>query len=110
MTKMKGSSNRVMLLRSLGQPKDRLQLARNLSLDWKTVDHHVRVLLENNLIQESIAYGNVRIYQLTTAGRSVLKVLDGSIASNSRLVNLSTEDISARIIVTHSQGSNPPKS
>lgn len=42
--KMKGGPTRLSILKALAAPKDRLQLANELGLDWKTVDHHIRVL------------------------------------------------------------------
>lgn len=82
---MKGGRNRVMLLKDLDRPKDRLQLARDLDLDWKTVEHHVNVLLVNGLIDENAVYGNVKTFELTATGRNVLRVLEDSGRYRNRL-------------------------
>lgn len=74
--KMKGSQNRIQLLKELVIPKDRLQLAKDLSVDWATVDYHVGVLLKHKLISEKIAYGQVKVFELTQLGITLLKVLE----------------------------------
>ncbi len=75
-TMMKGSANRVQLLKGLTVPKDRFQLAKDLSLDWATVDYHVKVLLKHELIRERVAYGQVKVYELTSLGSTLLNVLE----------------------------------
>jgi hypothetical protein len=75
-TKMKGSENRIQLLKGLTVPKDRFQLAKDLSLDWATVDYHVKVLLKYELIREKVAYAQVKVYELTPLGFTLLKVLE----------------------------------
>lgn len=74
--KMKGSQNRIQLLKELAIPKDRLQLAKDLSVDWDTVDYHVGVLLKHKLICERVAYGQVKVFELTSLGSTLLKVLE----------------------------------
>ena len=73
---MKGSKNRIQLLRNLSAPKDRMQLAKELSLDWATVDYHVGVLLKYGLISEKAVYGQVKVFELTDVGSTLLKVLE----------------------------------
>ncbi len=73
---MKGSRNREKILRRLASPKDRFQLANDLGMDWKTADYHINLLLKYALIQESVAYGKVRLYQLTENGELAIKALD----------------------------------
>lgn len=73
---MKGSKARSMILTALRTPKDRFQLAKVLSLDWSTIDYHIRVLCKHGLIGEKNAYGNVKLYELTPSGVSLLKVLE----------------------------------
>lgn len=74
--RMKGSPTRVSILRALVSPKDRLQLSTELGFDWKTIDYHTQLLLRNGLIQERAAYGQVKMYELTSEGASVLKAID----------------------------------
>ena len=76
MVNMKGSQNRVLLLKELSMPKDRLQIAKDLALDWKTVNYHVKVLLKYGLIGEEQVYGKVKLYQLTEVGKVLLNVLE----------------------------------
>lgn len=73
---MKGGKNRVLLLKELSKPKDRLQLAKTLGLDWKTIDYHIDLLLKRGLIHEDFAYGNVKLFELTDIGRIVLNTLE----------------------------------
>jgi len=74
--RMRGGPTRVRLLRSLEMPKDRLQLAKDLGLDWKTVDAHVRKLLKEGAVQERMAYGNVKVYELTSTGALILRLME----------------------------------
>lgn len=85
--KMKGSQARISILGSLLVPRDRFQLAKELNLDWTTVDHHVRVLLKYELIQEHSAYGNVKIYELTGIGKKLLAVLEELIVQNANVAS-----------------------
>jgi len=73
---MKGSRSRIKLLKELQVPKDRLQLAKNLSLDWSTIDYHMTVLLKHDLVSEKTAYGNVKLYELTSVAQNLLKALE----------------------------------
>jgi hypothetical protein len=73
--KMKGAKTRIRLLDALTVPKDRLQLADELGLDWKSVDRHVAVMKKYGFVNDSVAYGRVRLYQLTPMGVSLLKLL-----------------------------------
>jgi predicted transcriptional regulator len=75
--KMKGGPNRVKVLNALQVPKDRLQLSKELGLDWKVIDSHIKVLHDHGLIQEHANYGrNVRLYVLTDTGKTLLKVVE----------------------------------
>ena len=65
-------------MKSLETPKDRFQLAKDLELDWKTVDSHVKTLLRYGMIREKEAYGSVKFYELTSMGNTVLRLMDGS--------------------------------
>ncbi len=73
--KMKGAKTRLNLLDSLSMPKDRLQLARELGLDWKAVDYHIVLLNRYGLVHEDHAFGNVRMYRLTKQGEVLLQLL-----------------------------------
>ena len=73
--KMKGAKTRMNLLVSLSRPKDRLQLAQELGLDWKAVDYHIVLLNRFGLVHEDHAFGNVRMYTLTKQGEVLLQLL-----------------------------------
>lgn len=66
----------MVMLKKLSEPKDRLQLAKDLNVDWKTIDYHTSILLRHGLIREQTAYGNVKIYELTAIGLKFLKVAE----------------------------------
>ena len=73
--KMKGAKTRLNLLDALSRPKDRLQLAQELGLDWKAVDYHIILLNRYGLVHEDRAFGNVRMYKLTKQGEVLLQLL-----------------------------------
>ena len=72
--KRKGGPTRVHLLRKLSTPKDRFQLAKDLDLDWKVVDQHMRILRRQGFVQEQVAYGRVKLFTLTSSGKELLDV------------------------------------
>ena len=73
--RMKGARTRLNLLYALSNPKDRLQLAQELGLDWSAVDYHVVLLNKHGLVKENFAFGRVRMYRLTNLGESLLRLL-----------------------------------
>ena len=73
--RMKGAKTRIRLLDALNVPKDRLQLAEELGLDWKSVDRHVAVMKKYGFLTDTLAYGRVKLYQLTPMGTSLLNLL-----------------------------------
>lgn len=73
--RMKGSPVRVKLLASLAFQKNRLQLANELEVDWKTIDNHIDVLTKNGLIEEKSIVGTTRYYALSEHGRRVFTLL-----------------------------------
>jgi DNA-binding transcriptional ArsR family regulator len=72
---MKGAKTRLNLMDALSMPKDRLQLAQELGLDWKAVDYHIVLLNRYGLVHEDRAFGNVRLYKLTKQGEVLLQLL-----------------------------------
>lgn len=74
--KMKGGPTRLSILKALAAPKDRLQLANELGLDWKTVDHHIRVLGDYGFIQATSSYGSIVLYGLTRQGEMLLRLME----------------------------------
>ncbi len=73
--RMKGAGTRLSLLYALWRPMDRLQLARQLGLDWKGVDYHVALLNKHGLVHEDATFGRVKMYRLTPLGKSLLLLL-----------------------------------
>jgi len=54
LTGTRGGENRIRILRALDQrPRNANQLAEDLDLDYKTVRHHLDVLEENGICQDS---------------------------------------------------------
>ncbi len=74
--KMKGGATRIKVLNTLSTPKDRLQLAEELGVDWKTVDRHVQILNKYGFVREQAAYGTVRLYEVTPMGKMLLNLFD----------------------------------
>lgn len=73
--RMRGSPTRVEILRLVYLPKNKLQLAKELHLDWRTVDNHVSALVKNGLVQEMAAVGTSRYYIISEHGKNVLNLL-----------------------------------
>src|SRR5690606_15819150 len=77
--KMRGSPMRQRLLDSLrNAQKNKLQLAKELNVDWKTIDNHIDMLLEARLVEEKNRIGTTRYYSLTRSGEKVLSLLAAS--------------------------------
>jgi hypothetical protein len=74
--KMKGGATRIRVLNTLSTPKDRLQLAQELGVDWKTVDRHVQILNRYGFVREQAAYGTVKLYEVTPMGKMLLNLFD----------------------------------
>jgi DNA-binding transcriptional ArsR family regulator len=74
--KMKGGKTRLRVLSALSKPKDRYQLAQELGVDWRAVDQHIVTLSRHGLVSNDVAYGKVRMYQLTSSGKLMLQLLE----------------------------------
>ena len=90
--KMKGGATRVKVLNTLTTPKDRLQLADELGVDWKTVDRHVQILNKYGFVREQSAYGSVRLYELTPLGKMLLNLFDDLSKTNGPVARPSPEE------------------
>lgn len=54
LTGTRGGTNRVRILRSLDErPRNANQLAEDLDLDYKTVRHHLDVLMDNDILKNT---------------------------------------------------------
>ncbi|MDT7877777.1 MAG: winged helix-turn-helix domain-containing protein [Candidatus Caldarchaeales archaeon] len=76
MVRMRGASTRVRMLRSLERPMNRYQLARELGIDWKTVDRNIELLKSHGLILESQGGAGERFYTLSPYGQKLLDLLE----------------------------------
>ncbi len=74
--RMKGGSTMIKLLNNLTTPKDRLQLAEEMGVDWKTVDRHVQILNKYGFVREQAAVGSARLYEVTPMGKMLLNLFD----------------------------------
>jgi predicted transcriptional regulator len=76
LVRMRGAPTRLNLMHSLTSPKNKLQLATALGIDWKAVDRHVQVLEKNGLIHASSTSGTATFYEVTEKGKNLLQVLE----------------------------------
>ncbi len=54
LTGTRGGANRVRILRALAErPRNANQMAEDLNLDYKTIRHHLDVLADNGIVQDS---------------------------------------------------------
>jgi DNA-binding HxlR family transcriptional regulator len=73
----KGGNSRTKLLKALLSPKDRMQLSKEVGIDWKAVDRHLKVLQEFGLIYEQVnSKTNARLFAITKVGELLLNILD----------------------------------
>lgn len=73
--KMRGSPVRIKILNSTKLPKNKLQLSRELDMNWKTIDSHVDLLLKNKLLEEMAVIGTATYYIISENGKKVLTLL-----------------------------------
>jgi DNA-binding transcriptional ArsR family regulator len=88
---MKGAKTRLSLLDALCVPKDRMQLAQELGLDWKAIDYHVVRLSRHGLVHEDHAFGKVKLYRLTASGEALLRLVgefNGEVYKDARVARL----------------------
>ncbi len=76
LVRMRGAHTRLRLMRSLDSPKNKLQLATALGIDWKAVDKHVQVLEKNAIIKPASTNGTATFYEVTEKGRRLMQLLD----------------------------------
>lgn len=73
----KGGNSRVKLLKALLSPKDRSMLSKELGLDWKAVNRHLKLLQEFGLIREEVNIKtSMRLFTLSKIGEMLLNVLE----------------------------------
>lgn len=72
LVQMRGGPTRIKLLGRMMEPKNKLQLANELGIDWKAVNRHVEKLLEVNLVQVAAIAGTCTVYVATEKGKRAL--------------------------------------
>src|SRR5262249_51892091 len=73
LVQMKGGLTRLLILDALCEkPRNKLQLAEQLAIDWKAIDRHVERLLEYNLVEAYITVGTCTMFAITEKGRHAL--------------------------------------
>lgn len=72
LVQMRGGPTRTKILELTAGPKNKLQLANELGIDWKAVDRHVEKMLEFNLVQVAAVAGTCRVYVATEKGKRAL--------------------------------------
>jgi hypothetical protein len=77
LAQMRGGPTRIRLLALLAEPKNKLQLANALGIDWKAIDRHVEKMLEFNLVQVAAVAGTCTVYLATEKGRRALALASG---------------------------------
>jgi predicted transcriptional regulator len=75
LVRMRGAQTRLKLMHTLDGPRNKLQLASALGIDWKAVHKHVRALERNGLLQPTATSGTTTFYELTEKGKRALEVL-----------------------------------
>jgi DNA-binding transcriptional ArsR family regulator len=98
--RMKGAKTRLSLLDALVTPKDRMQLAQELGLDWKAIDYHVVRLNRYGLVHEDHAFGRVKLYRLTAWGETLLQLLK----EFNREMDSGTKSAGAEVAAAHIAG------
>ncbi len=70
-------SRKKILVTLLSEPKNCSQIAREVGLDWWTVQKHLRSLMKENIIKSS-PFGNSKFYKLSSIGEEAITVLQTS--------------------------------
>ncbi|MDO8553841.1 MAG: winged helix-turn-helix domain-containing protein [Candidatus Micrarchaeota archaeon] len=73
----KGGPNRLQILFLLSEgPRNANQLTKDLKLDYKTVKHHLEILVENGLVKVSKEKKYGELYYLTNFARERIKIFE----------------------------------
>ena len=73
----KGGPNRLQILFLLSDgPLNANRLTKELRLDYKTVKHHLEILVENGLVKVSNEKKYGELYYLTNYAREKIKIFD----------------------------------
>jgi predicted ArsR family transcriptional regulator len=69
---MRGGPTRLRLLKLLAEPRNKLQMANELGIDWKAVDRHVERMLAYGLVKVIAVAGTCTVYSITEKGTRAL--------------------------------------
>jgi DNA-binding transcriptional ArsR family regulator len=97
----RGATTRLRILSALSTPKNRLQIAHELHLNWRAIDRHLTILDRHELVNVQVAYGKVRMYSVTHMGTELIKL----VASAMELPRLSNSKIETGVRI----GLAPPE-
>lgn len=75
LAKRRGSRTRIKIMEILSTPKNKHQIASELGLDWKTVDGHIKILVEYDLIIENNISVTSKNFSISKKGLDVLYLL-----------------------------------
>lgn len=89
--RMRGSPIRVRLLNLLHLPKNKTQLAKELEMDWKTIDNHIVTLQKHKLIEEMATVGSSKYYIISEHGKKILDLLSNNDHNQSSVGNNNIE-------------------
>ncbi len=67
-------SRKKILIVLLSGPKNCSQIAKEVGLDWWTVQKHLRCLMKENLVKSS-DFGNSRFYRVTPIGENITRAI-----------------------------------
>ncbi len=77
----RGGPNRARIIRLLlDKPCNANQLSKELALDYKTVQHHIKALIDNGLIVPSKEDGYAALYFLTSLMQDHIDILNEILA------------------------------
>jgi predicted ArsR family transcriptional regulator len=72
LVQMRGGPTRTKILSLLVEPRNKLQVATELGIDWKAVDRHIDRMLALNLVQIAAVAGTCTVYVATEKGKRAL--------------------------------------
>ena len=71
----RGAKSRRNIMKSLlCQPKNCSQIARDVKLDWWTVQRHLQLLMKERMVKNS-SFGNLKYYRLSHNGKELIRAL-----------------------------------
>ncbi len=80
----RGGDTRIKILSLiLNNPMNKNELSKNLGLNYRTVTHHLNVLIENNLIREDQKYGGL-VYVNEVLEGELKKIIGKLIGGNTQ--------------------------